>query len=125
MPCWDSSVSAARIAPTYLVTDIHTGGPSHIVPSMIFWGAMGGVGQIVANRVVAYEPKVKDENDSWLRSKWSPLRKITDDEYIDMMEEKKFKVDVDIALIDDRIAELQAAHPGLKAADTTDFKSTK
>jgi hypothetical protein len=39
----------------------------------------------------------------------NPLKKLTDEEYIDMMKEKILKVEVDIALIDDRIAELRAA----------------
>lgn len=72
------------------------------------WGVLGAGGQIVANGLSNRKPKVKDENDSWFRSKWSPLKKLTDQEYIDMMEEKILRVDVDIALIDDRIAELKA-----------------
>lgn len=98
-------------------TDTAIGGPQFIIPSTIVWAVIGGTGQGVANRIAAYEPKVKDENDSWFRSKWSPLQKLTDQEYIDMMEQKKFKVDVDIALIDDRIAELRAAHSDVKTRD--------
>ncbi|KAK5997566.1 hypothetical protein PT974_02929 [Cladobotryum mycophilum] len=84
-------------------------GPTKILPAMALWGVLGATGQMVVNNINSREPKVKDENDSWMRSKWSPLRKITDEEYIDMMEEKILRVDVDIALIDDRIAELRAA----------------
>ncbi|EHK17614.1 uncharacterized protein TRIVIDRAFT_187216 [Trichoderma virens Gv29-8] len=83
-------------------------GPGKIVPAMAMWGVLGAGGQIVANGLSNRKPKVKDENDSWFRSKWSPLKKLTDQEYIDMMEEKILRVDVDIALIDDRIAELKA-----------------
>lgn len=62
---------------------------------------------MVANSIAARQPKVKDENDSWFRSKWNPLKKLTDQEYIDMMLEKVLRVEADIALIDDRIAELR------------------
>lgn len=75
---------------------------------MAMWGVLGAGGQIIANGMSNRKPKVKDENDSWLRSNWSPLRKLTDQEYIDMMEEKILRVDADIALIDDRIAELKS-----------------
>lgn len=64
---------------------------------------------MIVNRMATREPKVKDENDSWFRSKWSPLKKLTDAEYIDLMEEKILRVDADIALVDDRIADLRIA----------------
>ncbi|KAH0490395.1 hypothetical protein TgHK011_001866 [Trichoderma gracile] len=82
-------------------------GPGKILPAMVMWGVLGAGGQMVANGSSNRKPKVKDENDSWFRSKWSPLKKLTDQEYIDMMEEKILRVDADIALIDDRIAELK------------------
>ncbi|KPM35706.1 hypothetical protein AK830_g10857 [Neonectria ditissima] len=82
-------------------------GPSNIIPAMVFWTAVGAGGQMFANRMATREPKVKDENDSWFRSKWSPLKKLTDDEYIDLMSEKILRVEADIALVDDRIAELR------------------
>lgn len=63
----------------------------------------------MANRLATRQPKIKDENESWFRSKWSPLKKLTDEEYVDMMSEKILRVEADIALIDDRIAELRAA----------------
>ncbi|KOS16785.1 hypothetical protein ESCO_004650 [Escovopsis weberi] len=85
-------------------------GPARILPAMAVWGVLGATGQLVANRLSRREPKAKKNEDdsSWLRSRWSPLKKLTDDEYIKLMEDKIFKVDVDIALIDDRIAELRA-----------------
>ena len=64
---------------------------------------------MVANRIATREPKVQDENDSWFRSRWSPLKKLTDQEYTEYLEEKLLRVEADIALIDDRIDELRAA----------------
>lgn len=38
--------------------------------------------------------------------KWSPVTKLGDDEYAKIVHEQKLKLDVDIALLDDRIAKL-------------------
>lgn len=86
---------------------------------MVMWGVLGAGGQLVANGMSNRKPKVKDENDSWFRSKWSPLKKLTDQEYIDMMEEKILRVDADIALIDDRIAELKSMEQKTKDENRT------
>ncbi|KAI5457787.1 hypothetical protein BGZ63DRAFT_416879 [Mariannaea sp. PMI_226] len=84
-------------------------GPSNILPGIVCWTVFGAGGQMIANRLATRQPKMRDDNDSWFRSKWSPLKKLTDDEYVDMMSEKILRVEADIALIDDRIAELRAA----------------
>lgn len=83
------------------------------MPSALMWAATMTGGQIGVNYWAAQAPKQKDEDDSWLRSKWSPLKKLTDKEYIEMMEEKRLKLDVEIALIDDRIADLRIAQSKL------------
>ena len=54
-------------------------------------------------------------------SKLSPLKKLTDKEYEDYLEEKLLKVETEIALIDDRIAELRAQEANLG----NDDKSSK
>ncbi|KAI9148022.1 hypothetical protein HJFPF1_11843 [Paramyrothecium foliicola] len=82
-------------------------GPSTIIPGMVFWSVAGAGGQLIANQVVSYQARHHPEKESWLASKWSPLKKITDQEYVDMMEEKILVVDADIALIDERIAVLR------------------
>ncbi|KAH7244233.1 uncharacterized protein BKA55DRAFT_79607 [Fusarium redolens] len=81
-------------------------GPKNILPAMLVWTTVGAGGQMIANRMAARKPKVQDENESfWTR--WTPLKKLTDQEYRDMMSEKMLRIDADIALIDDRIAELK------------------
>ncbi|KAF4979055.1 hypothetical protein FZEAL_4665 [Fusarium zealandicum] len=82
-------------------------GPSNILHAMLVWTVVGAGGQMVVNHMASRQPQVKDEKDSWFRSRWSPLKKLTDDEYTDMMSEKMLRIDADIALIDDRIAELR------------------
>lgn len=74
---------------------------------MFVWTVFGTGGQIVANRMAARKPKVQDENDETFFTRWTPLKKLTDQEYRDMMSEKMLRIDADIALIDDRVAELR------------------
>ncbi|KAM0428309.1 hypothetical protein ACHAPT_007210 [Fusarium lateritium] len=93
-------------------------GPSNILPAMLVWTVVGAGGQMVANRISSRQPQVKDENNSWFRSRWSPLKKLTDEEYTGMMSEKMLRIDADIALIDDRIAELRKQAQEQTQADT-------
>lgn len=74
----------------------------------MLWGLLGAGGQAIANRSAKQDGNAANDGQSWL-SKLSPLKKLSDEEYINMMKEKILKVDVDIALIDDRIAELRKA----------------
>lgn len=88
-------------------------GPRRILPTMVLWGLAGAGGQLVANRFAAREPKVASENkSSW--PEWFPLKKLTDQEYMDNMGEKILRVETDIALIDEKIAELRAAEQRVK-----------
>lgn len=41
------------------------------------------------------------------RQRWSPVRVLSDEEYIEMLRERMLKVDVEIAILDDKIAELR------------------
>jgi hypothetical protein len=71
------------------------------------WGVLGAGGQMIVNHSEASKTKPKAEGPGFW-SRLNPLRKLTDDEYLEMMREKILKLDVEIALIDDRIAELRA-----------------
>ncbi|KAF4962625.1 hypothetical protein FSARC_9295 [Fusarium sarcochroum] len=82
-------------------------GPKNILPAMFVWAVVGAGGQMIANRASTRQPKVKDENQSSFFSRLNPLKKLSDQEYMDMMSEKMLRMDADIALIDDRIAELR------------------
>lgn len=62
---------------------------------------------MLVNRSKAAKMKPKAEGPGFW-SRINPLRQLTDDEYLEMMREKILKLDVEIALIDDRIAELRA-----------------
>lgn len=68
----------------------------------------GAAGQGFANQVHEWKrQRAGAEDSSWLSSKWSPLRKLSDEEYEKIMSEKMLKVEAEIALIDDKIAELR------------------
>ena len=47
------------------------------------------------------------EGGHWLGGRWSPLKQLSDEEYIHKMDEKILRVDADIALIDERITKLR------------------
>ena len=72
---------------------------------MILWGVLGAGGQAIANRSASRAGQSGD--GTGLLSKLNPLKKLSDKEYLDMMNEKILRAEVDIALIDDRIAELR------------------
>lgn len=93
------------------------GGPVKILPSMLLWGVIGLTGQGISNRYEASKNRPKDEQGSFMRS-WSPLKKLTDEEYLDMLNNKILKAEVDIALIDDKIAELRQLEEQQKTAST-------
>jgi hypothetical protein len=46
-------------------------------------------------------------------SKWIPLRTLSDEEYRDMLGGKLLSVEAEIALLDDKIAELEKSRPVL------------
>lgn len=76
---------------------------------MIAWGFIGAAGQMTHNHFTLRERKQTSEDSSWMNSDWSPLKKLSDPEYRDLMAEKKLILDADIEIIDERIAELRAA----------------
>jgi hypothetical protein len=44
-------------------------------------------------------------------SKWIPLRSLSDQEYRDMLSEKLLSIEAEIALLDDKIEELEKSRP--------------
>lgn len=44
-------------------------------------------------------------------SKWVPLRTLSDQEYREMLSEKLLSIDAEIALLDDKIQELEKSRP--------------
>jgi len=74
---------------------------------MIFFSLFGGAGQLVAN-AIDWTPK-DPAAGGFLKSKWSPVTFLSDEEYEKILEEKLLRVEVEIAIVDDNIKELLAA----------------
>jgi ketopantoate reductase len=69
----------------------------------------GATGQYIYNYRDARPQPTKEETvkNSWLNSRWSPVKVLTDTEYDEMLQEKKLRLDARIALIDENIAVLR------------------
>lgn len=69
-----------------------------------------GAGQGIVNMLQQKEEVEKKEQSNFLqrlsRSRYSPMTSLSDDEYARMLREKILRVDVDIALIDEKIEKL-------------------
>ncbi|KAI1777662.1 hypothetical protein F4818DRAFT_320923 [Hypoxylon cercidicola] len=85
-------------------------GPRNIIPGILFFGSVGATGTYLSqhfkNSAKDSDSKVKS---SWLDSKWSPMRRLSDKEYEEKLEEKILRINAEIAVIDDNIASLRAS----------------
>ena len=59
----------------------------------------------------------KNRMESWLNSKWSPMRRLSGSEYENMLRERLLRVNADIALIEQNIEVLQAQDRATKEKD--------
>lgn len=80
---------------------------------MLVFGTLGAGSSYVSQLTQGAGPKQKT---SWLDSKWSPMQRLSDKDYLDKIEEKILRLDADIAIIDENIAALK---------DTSSDSSTK
>lgn len=62
----------------------------------------------MTQRLKNNESKPK-EKTSWLDSKWSPMKRLSDKDYEEKLEEKILRLDAEIAIIDENIASLKAS----------------
>lgn len=89
---------------------------------------LGATGQVIYNRADARqsalveEPK-KSMKDSWLNSKWSPMKVLSDSEYEDMLREKLLRVNAEIALIDENIERLRVQEREMMARQGSDSQT--
>ncbi|RYP47330.1 hypothetical protein DL768_006581 [Monosporascus sp. mg162] len=84
-------------------------GPKNILPGILFFSMLGAGSSYVSQRAKNNELKEAKTKASWLDSKWSPMRSLSDKEYVDMLEEKVLRLDAEIAVIDENIASLKAS----------------
>ncbi|KAF8421071.1 hypothetical protein EV426DRAFT_610594 [Tirmania nivea] len=95
-------------------------GPGHVIPGAIIWGLVGtGAQYLYAIADERYLENVQQHTPAsgetsktgfWeraFRSGWSPVKRLTHEEYKRMLEGKLLGVEVDIALIDEEIENLR------------------
>ncbi len=73
-------------------------------------GILGMLGQGVYNTFHEGGDEVKDKvpySQRLLDSRWVPLKRLSDEDYVEMLNEKTLKINANIAIIDDKIAALQ------------------
>ncbi|KAI1808481.1 hypothetical protein F4811DRAFT_548869 [Daldinia bambusicola] len=86
-------------------------GPKNILPGMLVFGTLGAAGGY-ASELIRGQSKddSKATKSSWLDSKWSPMKRLTDKEYEEKLEEKILRINAEISIIDDNIASLRASN---------------
>ncbi|CAK7242322.1 MAG: hypothetical protein STHCBS139747_003810 [Sporothrix thermara] len=94
-------------------------GPRNILPAMAIFSIFGASGQAVLNKMpsgdAAADPNAKPKS-SWLDSKWSPVTPMTDAQYAAFIDDKILKLDVELAMIDDKLAALRASKAAREAS---------
>ncbi|TVY84227.1 hypothetical protein LSUE1_G000540 [Lachnellula suecica] len=103
-------------------------------PAVVMFSLLGAAGQAAHNRNttrnadLSQTTPAKSEPFSWMNSKWSPMKVLSDVEYEKMLQEKLLRVNAEIAMIDDNIAALRAQEQGIAAktvaADSNESCST-
>lgn len=96
-------------------------GPRSILPGSVIFSLLGAGGQIASNRWSGSENSPK--SSGWFTSKWSPMTKLSDEEYKVMLEEKILRVEADLAILDENKAVLLAEEQAkIKAAEEPSSK---
>jgi hypothetical protein len=85
-----------------------------VIPGTIMGTLLGFTGQSIYNVMDARHTKSVisgTAKESWwhraMNSSWSPVKRLSDEDYAKMLEEKLLRVEVDIAIIDDEIAKFK------------------
>lgn len=88
-----------------------TRGRSHAIPGAVMFTLFGFLGQVGYNAfTVERHTDVKTGPGFWKRmseKSFSPVKIMSDQEYADMLNDKILKLDVEISILDDRIAALR------------------
>ncbi|KAK9851391.1 hypothetical protein MYU51_009649 [Penicillium brevicompactum] len=95
-----------------------------LVPGAIIFSLVGYCGQSIFNNVDAWQMENahstrKPFMQRMADSKWIPLRTLSDQEYRGMLGEKLLSIEAEIALIDDKIEELEKTRPVSSALPTS------
>ena len=94
------------------------GGPRNILPGILVFSALGAGGSYMTQKLSDKEVEPKPKS-SWLDSKWSPMKRLTDKEYEEKLEEKILRLEAEIAIIDENIESLKTSAAPKKGTDPT------
>ena len=84
----------------------------------------GAGGQAIANWRATRIANATPKTSSGFWSRWSPIKQLSDQDYVNILEEKLLRVEADIALIDDRIKELRESESQAKEGGSDGERSS-
>lgn len=86
------------------------GSRSNVLPGALVFGIFGMLGQGLYNSVqtdgAKYQSKVP-YTQRLLDSRWVPLKRLSDEDYVGILHGRAIKIEAEIAIIDEKIAALQ------------------
>ncbi|TVY18407.1 hypothetical protein LARI1_G002667 [Lachnellula arida] len=110
-------------------------GRKNILPGAIMFALFGAAGQAIYNRSAAQNSNLpqtatdKSEKFSWMNSKWSPVKVLSDAEYEELLQERLLRVNAEIALVDETIEDLRAQERDIAAkkvaSESKDLSTTR
>ncbi|KAM5487458.1 hypothetical protein MaudMau93_004543 [Microsporum audouinii] len=94
------------------------------LPGLVACSILGFVGQYSYNKLEERQTRLESEpasSKTWAEriadSRWVPIKNLSDEQYKNMLQEKLLGVDVEIALIDDKLKALRASDGGKEGSD--------
>lgn len=85
-------------------------GPRNIIPGVLFFSTVGATGTYLSQRFKNNSKHDESKpKSSWLDSKWSPMKRLSDKDYEEKLEEKILRINAEIAIIDENIASLRSS----------------
>jgi hypothetical protein len=97
------------------------------VPGLVIFSLLGYGGQSAFNYLDKWQME-KAQNPSkpllqqMAESKWIPLRHLSDEEYRGMLSEKLLSIEAEIALLDEKIEDLENTRPAPASNNTSSNK---
>jgi hypothetical protein len=101
------------------------GGRKNVIPGAVMFAIFGAAGQALYNMADARNSELalapeRDLKDTWLNSKWSPMKVLSDAEYEKMLQEKLLRINAQIALVDENIEALRSEEREMAAEKSLD-----
>jgi hypothetical protein len=104
-----------------------SGSGGRLVPGLVIFSLLGYGGQSAFNYVDKWQmEKVRNPPKPFLQrmaeSKWIPFRHLSDEEYRGMLSEKLLSIEAEIALLDEKIEDLERTRPAPASNNTNSSK---